>query len=586
MTAHDIDLHRSAPLSIGTFNAEARTVDATISTFADVTRRDARGSYTERLDPTGLDTTTLSGVPLLDGHRQGSGRDVIGAIQSYRMEGANLVATFRLSGASDAAPIIERISEGTLRGVSVGYRVTHWQESRDGQGQRVRTATAWTIHEVSAVPIPADSGAKFRSGSTMPLDNENDRADLIRRIQSAHALPEEWATRMADAGDELTDDEIRQSGRDEALTRRRNLPQIRIGHSNEDPAALRTRQADALAFRMAGGTLPEESRDFVGLSLKDMAADALNRSGVSVRGLSTDEVFQRAAHGTSDFPLVVSNAMGKVAAEAYQAAESPLKALSRQRTLSNFKESTSIRLGEMGRLEEITEQGEFKATTRAENGEALHLRTFGRKINVSRKLMIDDDLNLLGDMTAAMGQAAAQTEADELVSMLTGNPDLSDGTAVFDASRGNYATGAGSNLSFADGSGSIITARKSMRRVTGLDGKTIIDATPRYLIVGPDLEYTAEKGLAEIYPATWDDVNPLTGKLQLVVEPRIGGNGWYLMADPARVASIQYAYLASAPGVQIQRLEAWDTLGMSFRAYLDFGCGWLDWRGAYHGAGA
>ena len=584
MTAHDIALHRSAPLSIGSFDAEARTVDAVISTFADVTRRDARGSYIERLDPAGLDTAALTGVPLLDGHRQGSGRDVIGAIESFRMEGANLVASFRLSGAADAAPILTRIAEGTLRGVSVGYVVSRWQETRQGE-TRIRTAAEWRIAEVSAVPIPADPGAKFRSGSTMPLDNENDRADLIRRIQSAHALPDEWATRMADAGEELTDDEIRQSGRDEALTRRRNLPQIRIGQSQDDPAALRTRQADALAFRMTGGTLPEASRDFASQSLKDMAADTLTRSGVSVRGLSTDELFQRAAHGTSDFPLVVANAMGKVAAEAYQAAESPLKALARQRTLPNFKESTSIRLGEMGRLEEMTEQGEFKGTTRAENGETLHLRTFGRKINVSRKLMIDDDLNLLGDMTAAMGQAAAQTEADELVLLLTGNPDLSDGNAVFDASRGNYAT-TGTAMGLPGGITALSNARKHMRTVNGLDGKTIIDAAPRFLIVGPDSETDAEKVLTTIYPATAEDVNPFTGKLQLVVEPRLTGAGWYLMADPARIASIQYAYLASAPGVQIQRMDAWETLGMSFRAFLDFGCGWLDWRGAYHATGA
>ena len=58
------------------------------------------------------------------------------------------------------------------------------------------------------------------------------------------------------------------------------------------------------------------------------------------------------------------------------------------------------------------------------------------------------------------------------------------------------------------------------------------------------------------------------------------------MADPASVPSIQYAYLAAARGVQIQRQEAWDTLGMKFRAWLDFGCGWLDWRGAYRSTGA
>ncbi|RQP06438.1 MAG: hypothetical protein D1H97_07115 [Paracoccus sp. BP8] len=57
----------------------------------------------------------------------------------------------------------------------------------------------------------------------------------------------------------------------------------------------------------------------------------------------------------------------------------------------------------------MTEHGEFTHTSRAESGETLTLKTFGRAINVSRKLLIDDDLGLLGDMTSAMGQAAAQT---------------------------------------------------------------------------------------------------------------------------------------------------------------------------------
>lgn len=315
------------------------------------------------------------------------------------------------------------------------------------------------------------------------------------------------------------------------------------------------------------------------MSLRDLAAECLTRSGESVRGMSADDLFQRSLT-TSDFPLVVSNAMGKVAAQAYQAAESPLKALARQRTLPNFKESTSIRVGEMGRLEEITEQGEFKNTSRAESGEVMRLKTFGRMINVSRQLLIDDDLNLLGDMTAAMGQAAAQTEAEELVSMLTGNPDLSDGTPVFDASRGNSVSGAGSALSEA----ALSVARKHMRTVKGLDGKTIIAATPKYLVVSPDLETSAEKLLATIYAPTTDDVQPI--RLTLVVEPRLTGNTWYVMADPAQLPSLQYGYLAAAQGVQIQRQEAWNTLGLSYRAFLDFGTGWLDWRGAYRAAGA
>lgn len=59
-----------------------------------------------------------------------------------------------------------------------------------------------------------------------------------------------------------------------------------------------------------------------------------------------------------------------------------------------------------------------------------------------------------------------------------------------------------------------------------------------------------------------------------------------IFADPVRMPCLQYAYLSSAQGVQVQRQEAWNTLGMSYRAWLDFGAGWNDWRGAYFNAGA
>lgn len=569
-------LHRAADFQPESFNADGLTVDAVISTFADVTRRDARGAYVERLDPAGLDLSRLVGAPVLDGHRQGSARDVIGTVTSHRMEGGQLVASIRLSGAADAAPVVERIREGTLKGVSVGYKVTRWSEGTDPQTKsRTRTAAAWAIFEVSAVPVPADSGATFRGQTPMLDENQNDsvqhRAE-IRTIARAAGLPAEWADAQIDADATVT--EARSAAFDEIQKRGRTVPTIRVTGSNDDPAAIQTRAADALAFRMAGGELPDASREFVGMSLRDLAAESLTRSGVSTRGMSADEVFHRSL-GTSDFPLVVSNAMGKVAAQAYKAAESPLKALARQKTLPNFKTSTSIRIGEMGRLEEMTEDGEFTHTNRAEAGETMALKTFGRAINVSRKLLIDDDLGLLGDMTAAMGQAAAQTEAEELVALFTGNPNLSDGTAVFHASRGNTAAALLPVLSEA----ALTAARKHMRTVKGLDGKTIINAVPKYLVVSPDMETDAEKLLATIYAATTDDVQPI--KLSLVVEPRLTGDAWYLLADPASVPSIQYAYLSAAQGVQIQRQEAWDTLGLKYRAFLDFGCGWLDWRGAF-----
>lgn len=569
-------LTRAMP-RVGDLDEESRTFNAIVSTRTPVPRRDSKGPFLEVLDPLGLEFDDADDWPLLADHRQ-SARETVGRAFGLVVDGSSVRASLRFGQADDIEPLFQRVRDGVIRHVSAGYSVLQWAETRTPDGTRLKTATRWRMAEVSLVPMPADRNAIIIRSGAMPFDTVEDRDSFVEEIRSLVGLTEEWADNLPEDADENA---IRAAAR-EALTQR-TAPRIRVTRSHDDPAQILTRAADGLAYRMAGGNLPEASREFVNMSLRDLAADSLTRAGVSVRGMSADELFARAAqHTTSDFPLLVSNAMGKVAVQAYTAAETPLKALARQRTLPNFKESTSIRLGEMGRLLEMTESGEFKHTTRAEAGETMSLRTFGRAINVSRKLLIDDDLGLLGDMTAAMGAAASQTEAEELVALLTSPPAMSDGQPVFHPARGNVATGAGSALSEA----SLSAARQHMRTVKGLDGRTIIDAKPKYLVVGPELELVAEKLLSAIYAATTDAVAAFAGKLTLVVEPRLTGRQWFLLADPARVPALQYAYLASAQGVQIQRQESWDQLGLKYRAWLDFGCGWLDWRGAYRSAGA
>lgn len=605
-------LARAASVAPSTWDADALTVEAVAATDAPVVRRDTHGAFLERLDMATLDLAAARDLPVFDAHMGTRTRDVVGIVQSIRVEDGRLLAVLRLSAADDAAPIRQRAAEGTVTGVSVGYRVAAWVETRE-DGQRVKRPARWSLSEISLTPNPADPNARVRSelapGATarpggIPhkraasdgvsiLENDDttlDRAEIERRSEIR------GLARAAGLGDPETDALIDQGATvaeakaalwDHVQTRSHTAPVIRTtGAANDDPTVIVRRQSDALATRMAGGECPPEARQYLGESMLDLARGSLARSGLSTRGMSPDEVFHRAAaHGTSDFPLVVSNAMGKIAAQAYTAAESPLKTLCRSRVLRDFKASTSIRLGGMGRLEEIAESGEITHTSRAENGESMALKTYARGITVSRRVLIDDDLGLLGDMTSAFGEAAAQTEADVLVSLITGNPALSDGTTVFHASRGNVAA-SGVDLGAAGDEAALDAARLHLRTVKGLDGRTIISATPKFLLVGPESETDAEKLLASIYAATVADVNAWAGKLTLLVEPRITDGRWYVFADPARLPCLQYGYLASAQGVQIQRAEMWDQLGMKYRAWLDFGAGWLDWRGAYLNGGS
>ena len=113
-----------------------------------------------------------------------------------------------------------------------------------------------------------------------------------------------------------------------------------------------------------------------------------------------------------------------------------------------------------------------------------------------------------------------------------------------------------------------------------------MNVVPRFLVVSPARETAAEKLLTSIQANTTADVNPFGGKLSLIVEPRLTGNGWFIFGDPSSAPVLEYAYLSSAQGPQLSSRDGWDVLGREFRITLDFGAGATDHRGAYRNAGA
>ncbi|RVT84553.1 peptidase [Rhodobacteraceae bacterium CCMM004] len=579
-------LTRAAVFTPPTFDPERNSVEAVISTFSDVLRNDQRGSYIERLDPAGLDTSNLLGAPVLDGHRQDSARDVIGTIAAFRIETGQLVATIQLSGASDAAPVVQRIAEGTLRGVSVGYRVTQWKTTTDPQTKaRIRTAVAWSIFEASAVPIPADAGAKFRNreDSTVTTEDETLIRDegrvetraAIRQVARSANLSAEWADDLIDRDATVT--EARAAAFEETQKRAASQPRIRVVSTQDDAATTMQRRADALYARVTGAAPKDEVRPFMGESLRDMARASVEAQGMSTRGMDTDTLFRNAIHGTTDFPQLLTSTGNRTLVAAYQAAQSPVKStLARQSTINDFRTKTMLKMSDVGQLQKVSESGEITHTSRSETSEGYALDTYGTQFSISRKALINDDLGAFRDWGATAGRMAAETEANLILAVLLSNPTMNeDATALFHAGHGNLAAGAALTTAALD------AARKAMRSMKALDGKTPINATPKFLLVGPELETTAEQVLASIYAAAVEDTNPFAGRLTLLVEPRITDASFYIFADPAVLPVLEYSFLSSAQGPQMASREGWDVLGMDFRVHLDFGCGAIDWRGAY-----
>lgn len=556
---------RRAGMALSSFDPEALTATAVLSSFADV----ERGVYIERLPASGLRSADLSGLPVLDGHDATSSRSVVGRIESSRIDNGQLVGVIRFSAASDVADVVTKVREGCLRGVSVGCRVHRWQKS-NANGRVIRTAAEYEIQEISIVPIPADPASTFR-GENMdaPQEDTIQHRAAVREIARRAGLSPEWADEQIDSGDDLT------TVRSAAFEAMESKPRPTIRTAAPQPESVtRAAQADALAYRMAGGELPETARRFASMSMLDHAAASLERAGQSTRGLTADEILTRSTLATSDFPSVVQDAFSKVALTAYRAAESPLKKLARKRVLRDFKPTTNVRLSGLGTLEPMTEAGEFTHGARTEDVSALQLTTYGKALNLTRQLIVNDDAGLLGDMVSAFAQAAANTEAEALARLVTDPFNLSDDKAVFHADRGNTGTDALTTENIA-------AARQTMRGIRDADGVSYLGVTPRYLVVGPEQELAAERLLAAITATTTAEVNPLAGKLELIVEDRITDDSWFVAADPARFPGLVYAHLAGAEGVQVQQEQAWTTLGVKYRAWLDLGVGWADWR-AWH----
>jgi hypothetical protein len=154
--------------------------------------------------------------------------------------------------------------------------------------------------------------------------------------------------------------------------------------------------------------------------------------------------------------------------------------------------------------------------------------------------------------------------------------------ALFHASRGNLVTGASGTIDVSK----LSTLRKAMRTAKGLSGKPI-NVVPKFLLVHPDRETEAEQVLATSLATKAADVNPFGGKLELLVEARLPSvSRWYLAADPATVDSLEYAYLQGSEGPQIETRAGFEVDGVETKVRLDFGAGFLDWRGWQQNAGA
>jgi len=243
---------REASLRLVRGEGDDMTIDVIWTTGATVQRRRYEGwddvvEYDEELvvTPGAVRMDRLNaGAPFLDSHRSWGLESVVGAVLpgSARIEGGQGFARVRLTSAPDAVPIVQRIMDGTVSAVSVGYRV-HRYDITKAQGQReLWRAVDWEPMEISAVAMPADPGTRIRGAdaATSTTRSETLTPCLFTRADAPALSPNQTRTTMPEA----------QTPETEAPVETRAAPITPPG-ADPSPDAIRTEANRAAAEMLA-----------------------------------------------------------------------------------------------------------------------------------------------------------------------------------------------------------------------------------------------------------------------------------------------------------------------------------------------
>jgi hypothetical protein len=162
---------RRAITAPATVDRADRTVEVVWSTGARARNFvPSLGGITEELDmsPNAVRMAQLGSgnAPVLNTHRSSDARDVLGRVIAARLEGGRGHARLQFSAAADVEPLWQRIADGTLRAVSIGYRVHRYDQRPDPvSGEMIYRAVDWEPFEISIVPIPVDRDAQVRGAA-------------------------------------------------------------------------------------------------------------------------------------------------------------------------------------------------------------------------------------------------------------------------------------------------------------------------------------------------------------------------------------------------------------------------------------
>jgi len=322
-----------------------------------------------------------------------------------------------------------------------------------------------------------------------------------------------------------------------------------------------------------------------GLGLQEMLLRSAAAAGCDERGLRRGNLREviRAAFSVNTLTTLLTTTGNKLLLEGFQAIPQTWREVAQVRPVADFKAVTAFRLTATLEYKELAPSGEIQHGTLGQESYTLQAKTYARMAALSRTDIINDDLGALNDLRNRFGIGAAVALNKVFWTAWTA---AYNGAAFWTAARGNLVTGS------ALAEAGLNTAVKSFRNMAGPDGN-MLNLEPDRLLVPPDLEATARKLYVsqEQRDTTASTKFPTTNiyfnRFRPVIVPELGNSAytgysattWYLLSNPAVLASAIVCFLDGNESPTIETADTdFETLGIQFRGYHDFGCSMSEYR--------
>jgi ribosomal protein S4 len=374
---------------------------------------------------------------------------------------------------------------------------------------------------------------------------------------------------------------------------RASRPKAPVVHTQRAAATPQVFEAVALMSSGIGNTRLEAMYDVPILE----AADKLR--GIGIQEFCEQVVGQQlprfrrdasgwlqAAFSTTSLPGILSNIANKMLLEGYTYIEDAWRQICKIASVNDFKEHSRYRMTGNFTFQKVGADGEIKHGTVGEQLFGQKADTHGIMFALTRQMIINDDMGAFTDIPRQIGMGAAEAIADAVWGLLLSNPN-----SFFSAGNKNYLDGADTALSV----DALTAAEILFGEQTKPNGKPL-GANARILLVPIALKVIAQQLMksTELNETTTANKgkpksNPHAGKYEVVSSTYLSNatftgasnKAWYLFADPNRLPALEVAFLNGVDRPTVEKTDAdFNTLGIQFRGYIDFGVREQDHRGA------